>query len=253
MSFNLQGVLPALALVGVGVGLSLYQRVKLETDIIVGTIRTFVQLIAIGYALKLIFDLDHILLILLTVLVMVLIGGHTASRRANLFFSGFPISTLSIGLGTFFTLGFMLLLGIINADPKYVIPLGGMMVGNSMNASALALERLDSEVKGKKALVEQALALGTTSSQAIEDSFRKTVKAAMIPILNVMKVIGLVQLPGAMTGMILAGASPISAVTIQIIVMYMLVSSVTISAILTTLLARNQYFTKNHQLAEVLI
>jgi len=253
MNFDLQSVLAALALVGVGVGLSFYQRVKLEKDILIGTIRTFVQLIAVGYALKIIFDLNHLLLILLTVLVMVLIGGYTAGRRADLFFSGFSISTFSIGLGSFFTLGFMLLLGIINTDPKYIIPLGGMMVGNSMNASALALERLDSEVRGKKAQIEQALALGATSSQAVEGSFRKTVKAAMIPILNMMKVVGLVQLPGAMTGMILAGASPISAVIIQIIVVYMLVSSVTISAVLTTLLARNHYFTKNHQLVEVVI
>ncbi|KPL02236.1 MAG: hypothetical protein AMJ90_06420 [candidate division Zixibacteria bacterium SM23_73_2] len=253
MNFDLQSILAALALVGVGVGLSIYQRVKLEKDILIGTVRTFVQLIAIGYALNIIFDLDHILLILLTVMVMVVIGGYTAGRRADLFFSGFSISTLSIGLGTFSTLGFMLLLGIINIDPKYVIPLGGMMVGNSMNASALALERLDSEVRGKRALVEQRLALGATCSLAIEDSFRKTVKAAMIPILNVMKVIGLVQLPGAMTGMILAGASPLSAVIIQIIVMYMLVSSVTISAVLTTVLARSRYFTKDHQIVEVAI
>lgn len=244
-------ILASLALVGVAIGISLYEKVQLEKDILIGTIRTFVQLIAIGYALEIIFNLNKLYLILLTILVMVIIGGFTATRRSKSFFNGFSLSTFSIGLGTFFTIGLLLILKIITTDPKYMIPLAGMIVGNCMNASALALERIDSEVKSKKAQIEAALALGATSKQATERSFKNTVKAAMIPTLNMMKIVGIVQLPGAMTGMILAGASPISAVTIQIIVMYMLICSVTLTAILTTILASRKYFTLNHQLVEV--
>lgn len=252
MEFNLYDVLAALALVGVAVGISMHQKVKLEKDILVGTLRSFVQLIAIGYALEFIFDLNNLFLLILTILIMIIIGAYTAGNRAGISSQGFTISFSAIGIATFFTIGSMLILRIINTDPKYLIPIAGMIVGNSMNASALALDRIDSEVKNKKAQIEAALALGATSSQAIESSVRVTVKASMIPIINLMKIIGLVQLPGAMTGMIIAGASPLSAVIIQIIVVYMLISAVTISSVLTTMLAKQQYFTRDHQLAEML-
>ncbi len=252
MEFNLYDVLAALALVGVAVGISMHQKLKLEKDLLVGTLRSFVQLIAIGYALEIIFDLNKLYLLILTILVMIIIGSYTAGKRAHISSQGFTISFLAIGIGTFITVGSMLLLRIINTDPKYLIPIAGMIVGNSMNASALALDRIDSEVKNKKAQIEAALALGATSSQAIESSVRATVKASMIPMINLMKIIGLVQLPGAMTGMIIAGASPVSAVIIQIIVIYMLVSAVTISSVLTTILAKQQYFTGDHQLAEMI-
>jgi putative ABC transport system permease protein len=210
-------------------------------------------LVAVGYALEFIFGLNRVWLILLTILAMVIVGAHTAGRRTKTIVPGMRISAFSIGVGTFFTLGSMLILGIITLDPKYVIPLGGMIIGNSMNASALALERIDSEVKNKKAEIEQALALGATASQSMSKSYKATVKASMIPTLNLMKVVGLVQLPGAMTGMILAGASPLSAVLIQIIVVYMLISAVTITAVISTRLAQRGYFTKAHQLVEIII
>ena len=252
MTQNFYHVLISLALVGVALGISRYEKIKVEKDIAIGTLRAFIQLVAVGYALEFIFDLNKLWLILLTILVMVIVGAHTAGRRTKTILPGMKISLLSIGGGTFFTLGSMLVLGIITIDPKYVIPLGGMIIGNSMNASALALERIDSEVKNRKAEIEQALALGATAVQAMSRSYKIAVKASMIPILNMMKVVGLVQLPGAMTGMILAGASPISAIMIQIIVVYMLISAVTITAVITTRLAQRGYFTKAHQLVEAI-
>lgn len=245
---NIGELFLALILVGVAIGISYYKKISLEKDLLIGTIRSFVQLIAIGYALELVFNLNKLWLILLVILIMVIIGGQTAGSRSRGSLKGFGISTFSIGIGTFFTLGLLLLLGIITADPKYVIPLAGMTIGNSMNASALALERMHSEMKNKKDQIEQALSLGVTSTQAVEGSFKATVKAAMIPTLNLMKVVGLVQLPGAMTGMILAGASPLEAVKLQIIVVYMLICAVSIAAVITTRLSQNTYFTKFHQL-----
>ena len=183
-------------------------------------------------------------------MVMVLIGGHTAQRRTKSGNKGFIISTLSIGIGTFFTLGLMLILRIIDFEPKYVIPLAGMTVGNCTSASALALDRLDAEIRNKKSQIEVALALGATSKEAIQNSYRITIRTSLIPILNLMKMVGLVQLPGAMVGMILAGATPLSAVKIQIIVVYMLVGAITITAVLVAKLAQKGYFTKHHQLIE---
>ncbi len=248
MTGNIGELFLALILVGISIGISYYKKINLEKDLLIGTIRSFVQLIAIGYALELVFNLNKLWLILLVILIMVLVGGQTAGSRSKGSLKGFSISTFSIGIGAFFTLGLLLILGIITTDPKYVIPLAGMTIGNSMNASALALERIHSEMKNKKDQIEQALSLGVTSTQAVEGSFKATVKAAMIPTLNLMKVVGLVQLPGAMTGMILAGASPLEAVKLQIIVVYMLICAVSITAVITARLSQNTYFTKYHQL-----
>ena len=245
---GIKEVLLALILVGVAFGISFLKKLDLEKDLLIGTLRSFVQLIAVGYALELVFDLNNLWLIFLVILIMVMVGGQTAGSRTKGSLNGFTISTFSIGVGTFFTIGGLPLLGVINADPKYVIPLAGMTIGNSTTASALALERMHSEMKSKKDQIEQALSLGVTSNQAVEHTFKATVTAAMIPTLNLMKIVGLVQLPGAMTGMILAGASPLQAVKLQIIVVYMLICAVSISAVITTKLSQSTYFTKYHQL-----
>lgn len=118
----------------------------------------------------------------------------------------------------------------------------------SGKSNFLALKRMYSEMKSKKEKIEQALVLRVTSTQAVEGLFKATVKAAMIPTLNLMKVVGLVQLPGAMTGMILAGASPLEAVKLQIIVVYMLICAGSLAAVITARLSQSTYFTKYRQL-----
>ncbi len=144
---GIKEVLLALILVGVSFGISFLKKLDLEKDLLIGTLRSFVQLIAVGYALELVFNLNNLWLIFLVILIMVMVGGQTAGSRTKGSLKGFTISTFSIGVGTFFTLGGLLLLGVINADPKYVIPLAGMTIGNSTTASALALERMHSEMK----------------------------------------------------------------------------------------------------------
>lgn len=247
---NFYEVIAALVLVGVALAISWYEKIGAEKDILVGTFRSFIQLIAIGYALEIIFDLNNPWLVILTLVIMILVGGHTAQRRTKSGSKGFVIALFSIGIGTFLTLGLMLFLRIISFQPKYVIPLAGMTVGNCMNAAALALDRLDAEIKSRKNQIEVALALGATSKVAIQNSYRITIRTALMPITNLMKIVGLVQLPGAMVGMILAGANPLSAVKLQIIVVYMLMGACSITAVLVTKLAQRGYFTKYHQLIE---
>ncbi len=238
----------AVSLMVLAVILSRWQRVGTEKELIIGTIRSFVQLVAVGYALEFIFDLENIFALLGTLMIMILIGSHTASRRAP----GIPrvrmISFLAITAGSTVTLGLMLATGIIQAKAQYFIPLGGMTVGNSMNCSALVMERLHSEVTGNRLAVETALSLGKNWRQAVDTFFRKAVKAGMMSMLNFFKVVGIVTLPGAMTGMILAGAPPLKAVFIQIIVGYMITAAVTVTGIVTAHLTVRQMFTSADQL-----
>lgn len=238
----------ALLLMVLAVILARWYRVGTEKEMIIGTVRSFVQLVAVGYALELVFNLENIFAIMATILVMIIVGSYTAARRASHIPNAWPLSFISILAGSVVTLGLMLAAGIIRAKAQYIIPLGGMTVGNSMNCAALVMERLHSDISGNRLAVETALALGKNWREAVATYFRKAVKAGMMQMLNFFKVVGIVQLPGAMTGMILAGASPMQAVLIQVIVGYMLTAAVTVTGITAAHLAVRQMFTSADQL-----
>jgi putative ABC transport system permease protein len=133
-------------------------------------------------------------------------------------------------------------------NPRYLIPLFGMIVGNAMNAAALAAERLRSEMEARRAEVEAWLALGASPERAAREPVRRSLVAALIPTVNGLMVVGIVSLPGMMTGQILAGSSPVTAVRYQIVVMFMLASSVAVTATLVTLWYRRTFFTETEQL-----
>lgn len=238
----------SLSLVVVAGIISRFLKLGIGWELAVNTVRAFGQLLAIGYLLEYIFSIDNIFLFFLVITVMAIVGGATARSRAPSIPGGFILSAFSILCAAFASIGLMLLIGVITPEPQYIIPLGGMVVGTSMNGSALGMERLYRELKGNRDRVELALCFGATSHSASIDIVRQSIRAGMIPSMNLMKVIGLVQLPGAMTGMILAGASPIEAVKIQIIVAYMIISGVSISTSISVLLARQRFFNKRHQL-----
>ena len=225
--------------------MSYWQNLKLEKDLAIGAIRAFVQLTAVGYVLKFIFDLARWQYVIPMIVVMVLVAGKNAARHGEGLPGAFVLVTLSIALAEFVT---MVYLNIIPFTPRYVIPLSGMIIGNAMVASGLAFNRLRSEITARKAEILSALALGATSRQAAEPALKAAVKAGMIPTVDAMKTVGLVQLPGMMTGQIIAGASPITAVKYQILVQFMLSASVGITSMLVCLLAYRQFFTPAHQL-----
>jgi putative ABC transport system permease protein len=238
----------ALALVAGAVLISRWQAVGLETQILWATGRAFVQLTAIGYALDLIFAIDQPVFILLVIAVMVTIAGFTAGRRGQ----GVPhsrwVALSSIALGTFLTLGLLIGLRVFDLTATQTIPIAGMVVGNAMNVCSLVMGRLHDDIRTGHDQIETALALGATSRQAAIQNLRRALQSGMTPIIDSTKTVGLIQLPGAMTGMILAGTSALEAVQIQIIVMYMLIGAAAFSGIAATLLTYRQFFTGRHQL-----
>ena len=132
--------------------------------------------------------------------------------------------------------------------PQYFIPLGGMVIGNSMNAIAIALERLLSEIRKRRGEVELFLCLGATYAESTESIVRTSIKAGMIPSINSMMAVGVVFIPGMMTGQILAGVDPMISIKYQIVVMLMLVGSTSLGSILTVFIMRKLSFTPAHQL-----
>lgn len=241
-------VLYSLILVGISLGVVRWWRIPLEKEIALGSIRSFVQLVAVGYAIEFIFGMESPWLVMLALMIMLLVGSFTASSRVRKVDGALLLTFIAMSAGSLFTLAVMLVTDIITLEARYVIPLAGMLIGNSMNATALTIERLASDIGNNKLRIETALALGKPWRAATMQFQRDAVHAGMISMLNAMKTVGIVALPGAMTGMILAGASPLDAVLLQVIVMYMLISAVTVSSVVAVELTVRGYFTAAHQL-----
>ncbi|MEA3441640.1 MAG: iron export ABC transporter permease subunit FetB [Chloroflexota bacterium] len=245
---QLYRILAALALVFLAAVISRWQKLDLEKDILTASVRAFVQLIAIGYALTLIFTINSPPAILSLLAVMTLIAGYTAGKRGR----GVPhsgrVALLSIGFGAALTLGLLVGLGIFEFTAQQIIPIAGMVIGNSMNVCSLVMGRVRDEINGRAPEIEAALALGATGRKAAHPYLRTALHAGMTPIVDSTKTVGLIQLPGAMTGMILAGASPMEAVQLQIIVMYMLIGAASFTGLAAVWLTYRRFFTANQQL-----
>ena len=243
----------ASALVLVAIALSRWQRLGLTRGFLIGTVRAVVQLVAVGYVLAFLFTTRRWYLVVLALLVMLVAATKTATdRQRSTRGSLFGITGAAMLVGTGITLAYVdaVVLRLHPwYDPQYAIPLFGMIVGNAMNGAALAAERLTSEMELRRGEVEAYLALGAAPSRAAAEPVRRALVAALIPAVNGLMVVGLVALPGMMTGQILAGSSPNLAVRYQIVVAFMLAGAVAITSTAMVLWYRRRFFTAAEQLA----
>jgi putative ABC transport system permease protein len=249
--FGFLNVATAVVMVAVAIALSLWQNLDLERDIFVASLRAFVQLMAIGYVIDFIFGTKSLALVLLMIAGMVAFAGFTSGRRLRGLPYHYWIATGAIGLASTLTLVLMVALGIISTEARFLIPIGGMVVGNSMNVASVTGVRLLEDSSSQRAVVEAALALGAAPRQAAHPVLRRAVRLAMIPIIDNTKTMGIVFLPGAMTGMIIAGANPLDAVRLQVVIMYMLLTAVAVTATLIGLAVVGQLFTEHQQLRRI--
>lgn len=237
----------ASALVFVAVGISQWQRLGLARGFLIGAVRAVLQLVAVGYVLVYVFAEARWWLVLLVLGVMLLAATATIARRAP-----WPIAGTAMLIGAGLTLAYVTEVVLQVRpwyDPRYLIPLFGMIVGNAMNGAALAAERLASEMESRRGEVEAYLALGATGARASAEPVRRAMVAALIPTINGLTVVGLVQLPGMMTGQILAGQSPLLAVRYQIVVAFMLAGATAVTTVIVVLWYRRRFFTAAEQLA----
>jgi putative ABC transport system permease protein len=232
----------------IAMGISRWQQADLEKDLAIATVRSFIQLILIGYALEFIFQQDTPLWTISVLVVMATIAARTTAARAKKTPQANMISILSIGFGSALTIGTLLILDVFEFTPMYVIPIGGMVIGNSMTTATLLITRLTDDFIDQRELIESMLALGATGRESSLPQFRRSLRSAMLPIVDSTKTVGLIKLPGAMTGMILAGASPLEAVQLQMIVMYMLTGAATFTGLIAAYLTYSQFFNSAHQL-----
>lgn len=235
-------------------GLSIAFRLGLERTLLLAAVRMVVQLGAIGFVLKFVFAQTSILWTLGLALVMTLVAGYEVLARQTHRLKGW----WAYGLGT----TTMLIVGlsatgfgvgvIIGPDPwyaaRYMIPVLGMVLGNTMTGIALGLDSLSVAAKRERSAIEARIALGATRREALESVVRGALRAGMMPIINAMAASGVVALPGMMTGQILSGVDPVDATKYQLLIMFLIAGSTALGTLLSVLGAAHLLTDDRHRL-----
>ena len=222
----------------------------LEKDTLIAAIRSFVQLLIVGYILQFIFDQESHIFIILMVMLIICAATQNA-RKKGLEIPGITWKLLLAFVAIeVITQGILLGFKITPPTAQYIIPISGMIVGNAMVLSILFLNRFMSEVKQNENVIELVLCLGGTPKQAIHKQLITSIQSSVIPTIEQQKTIGLVQLPGMMSGQIIGGADPIEAVLFQILIVFMLLTSATMTSVILGFLSYPTLFNKKQQLIE---
>ena len=233
-------------------GISILLKLDLERRLAIAAVRTCAQLLLIGYLLVWVFELNNPLLVLVAMAIMTLAAGREAVRRSRRSFTGVHLRAFGTLLATGTLTTAVVTQGVIGLQPwyrpQYVIPLLGMVFGNSLTGISLCLDDLLETLDERRDLIELQLALGASAWEASRDSLRQSIRKGMIPIINAMTVAGIVSLPGMMTGQILAGADPLRAVAYQVVVMFMLAAATSLGTMAIALLVYRRLFNERHQL-----
>jgi len=231
----------AAVLLLVNLGLSAWLRLGLSRSLLVAGTRMVVQLLLVGLVLQFVFALNRPLPVLGIALVMAALAGVAAVNRTRRRFPGVMWDSLLTVVTAAFLVTGASLLGILRVRPwfeaQYAIPLLGMVLGNTLNGISLALDRFMEGVADGREAIESRLALGASRWEAAHGLVQESLRTGMIPTINAMMVMGVVSLPGMMTGQILAGAAPTDAVRYQIVIMFMIASATALGALGVTLLA----------------
>jgi putative ABC transport system permease protein len=239
------------------VGISLFLGLKLEKKITLAVIRSTIQVAALGYILRFIFQHNVSYTFIAVYSVMLFTATWTSIKRPKKPYTGiFSVSFISIFLASAITGAYTLFLSIPQSpwyDLPQAVPLIGMILGNSLTGVSLCLDRFISDIALKKEYIEDQLSIGATRFEVIKPIITDAITSGMTPILNAMMVSGLVSIPGMMTGQILAGNSPILASKYQIIILIMICATVFLSSLGVTYLSFFKFFDKSHRFNEELL
>lgn len=247
----------AALLILVNAAISLALRLDLERTLLIASIRTTVQLLLLGWGLQWVFQVDQWYVVLGIMALMTLIAGFTAKQRTTRQYDGILIDTiLSMWCSSWLIAAFALIVILHGPNqtlsdwyrPQYSIPLLGMILGNTLNGISVGLKTFTDTLHQTRDEIESLLALGATRWEAANRAIRESIRTGMIPILNSMMIVGIVSLPGMMTGQLLSGTDPSSAVKYQIVIMFLIASATALGTVGVVLLCFRRLFTKCHQL-----
>lgn len=226
----------------------------LARQLLVAAARTAIQLTLIGLVLKALFANVSLLWVALLAVVMLAIAGREVVARQHRRFAGawgYAIGLVSMFISSFSIALFALVVVVGHEpwyQPQYAIPLLGMLLGNTMNGIALALDRLTQSAWEQREIIEARLLLGHTTTEAVSGIRQQVFRSGMIPIINAMAAAGVVSLPGLMTGQILAGAPPVEAVKYQIMIMFLIAGGAGFGTLAAVHLAVRRLFDERQRL-----
>ena len=250
-NLSLWDVAIAALLIVVNGAVSVALKLDLERKLAWAAVRTVVQLLAIGYVLGWVFRFDRWFVVLPLMVVMTLIAGFAGAQRGARTYAGQrQDSIVSIWVSSWLVaaVGLFVVIRIRPwYEPQYAIPILGMILGNTLTGVSLGIERMTEELTARRDRVDMALALGAARWEAAQGPARQAVRAGMIPTLNQMAVVGVVSLPGMMTGQVLAGQSPLQAVRYQIVIMFLIAASSALGTVGAVLLTYRRLFSADHR------
>jgi len=236
----------------INVALSLHYGLGMHKNLVIAGLRTMFQLTAVGLILDKIFQVDQPWLVLGIMIVMVILAGSTISSRSKHSFPGRWITAVgSVSFPAFLMVayGVFIIIRPDNwADPRYLIPLMGMILGNSLTSVHLTMDRYTQALVEHRKQVEHLLCLGATPQEATHRATRDAIRTGMTPILNSMVIVGIVSLPGMMTGQILGGTPPLMAVRYQIVIMFLLAGSTALGSAVCALWLRRRLFDERYRI-----
>ncbi|MFW9997144.1 MAG: ABC transporter permease [Candidatus Odinarchaeota archaeon] len=227
---------------------SKWQKMGMGRAYIISFTRGFIQLILVAFILEIIFDLEELTLLIIALVVMSLLAAQSSAQQ----FPGYPnvliIQAMSITVSSIVVMGISSTIGIIDLVGEFVIPMGGMVISNAMVISGIVLERIFSDISKQKGQIEAALSLGASVNQACQPILREAFRAGVLPSTNRVAILGIVSIPGLMSGMIIGGMEPIIAAIYQIIIFLMILAAGVIAELIAGYYFVKQLFTKQYQL-----
>jgi len=243
------GLAASLILVVIALAIGWRLRLRLERDLIVSCVRGLVQLLIVGVALKIVIDPGTPLVwSWLWVVGIVVFAAATNKRRAPTVPGLFWIALVANGATAIVGFAVTFGLGIFPVEGRTLVPIAGMLVGNAMKSGIVVAERLVEALSQGRAEVEARLALGQPWTAAARPIVRSALRTALSPQIENTKALGIVFLPGAMTGLILAGVDPLDAVLVQLALMYLILGGVATTTAVTALGTVRRLFTPDHRL-----
>jgi putative ABC transport system permease protein len=224
-----------------------WQAIHIEREVVVALARGIVQIVAVGSVLVLLLQGPPWTSVFVLI-VMTFAAATIAARRAAGIPGAYRVSLYGIGAGAGAVIVLMTWLGAIAPEISSLVPVGSMLIANSMNSNALALDRFKGEVTSHAGHIEAGLALGADPKAVVRPYVQAAVHASLIPRIDTLRSLGIVWIPGIMAGMVLAGEDPVYAAIYQFVVIAMIFASSGLTSLFSTLLIRTHAFSAAEQL-----
>lgn len=241
-------LLLALALVVIALVINLKEDLGMTTDLIVGVLRAVIQLTVVGFVLTYIIKADAVWLTLAMVAIIIFNAAWNAKKRAGTIPDAFVTSLLAVTTATGLTLLMLVSVKAIRFIPAQIVPISGMIASNVMVAIGLAYRSLNTEFKDLRPQVLERLALGANLKQASQTLIVNAIKTGMAPTIDSAKTVGLVSLPGMMSGLIFAGIDPTKAIMYQIMVTFMLQGATSLGSFIAVYRSYPRFYNDQKQL-----